>query len=149
MATLRQAVLSALTGDSTLMTILTGGVGDWDTLGRTGLTPGNAVYETDDVRLKPQAVVSYSTEIPALEPYGTRQGRRRFMQLWVYSNSSYATIDSALRRAEVVLHRLQVTTDDAHTALLIYVNDGPDFIADELEGALARYSRYYLQFSRH
>lgn len=147
MATLRAAVKTALTADATLMAILTGGINDFEGYGRLGLTPSNATYAADGITLLPCAVITWSTETPAMETY-SGQGRRRFMQLWVYSHASYATIDSALRRAETVLHRLKISTDDVRQALLIYANDGPDYVDDTMQGALARFSRYAVQFSR-
>lgn len=148
MATLREAVLERLQNDAPLTAILTGGVKDWESLGdgREGLTPSTAAYNGD--LLLPQAVLTWGTEAAVLETYGPVQGRRRFCQVWVYDHSSRATIDAALRRIETVLHRARVATEDANTALLIFANDGPDFLEDALGKAPGRFSRYYVQFTR-
>ena len=147
MATLRAAVKAPLTGDATLMAILTGGLNDFEGYGRLGLTPENAQYEADGITLKPQAVLTWGTETPVLDSYGV-QGMNRFFQLWVYDHDSPALIETALDRARVVLHRRQVTTDDARTALILFANHGPDFVADELQGAAGRFSRYSVRLSR-
>ena len=110
MATLRAAVLALLQADTPLMTLLTGGLSDWDALGREGLTMSTAQLEADGVSIKPTGVLTWSTETPEMESYGTR-GRRRFCQVWAYSHDSYSTIESVLRAAENALHRVTVPTD--------------------------------------
>jgi len=147
-ATLRTIVRTTLAADATLMALLTGGLKDWDTAGRTGLTLKNAVKEADGIRIKPVAVLTWSTESKSMSSYGPTRGRQRFFQLWAYADSSYATIEQMLRRAEVVLDRKQVTADDARLCFIHYVDDGPDGVADELGGALMRTSRYFVEVTR-
>lgn len=147
MATLRAAVKATLLADSTLMSILTGGLNDFEGYGRLGLTPSNAAYAADGITLLPQAVLTWGTETPALDSYGL-QGMTRTFQLWVYDHDSPALIETALNRARIVLHRLQLTTDDARQVLILFANHGPDFVADELQGAAGRFSRYWVRLSR-
>jgi hypothetical protein len=146
-ATLRAAVKSRLTADATLMAILTGGAKDWDELGdgKTGLTPETAAYNGSI--LLPQAVLTWGTETPVMESYGT-QGLRRFLQLWAYDHDSRATIESALKRARTVLHRARVATDDAGTVLVVFASYGPDFLEDALGKAPGRFARFYIQMGR-
>lgn len=147
MATLRAAVLARLQADVPLTTLLTGGINDRDTLGREGLTMSTAALQSDGVSIKPQAVLTWSTETPEMETFGTR-GRRRFASVWAYSHASYALVEAALRAAEDVLHRSLVATDDAGQVLLVYANDGPDFLAEELSNAFGRFARFYIQMGR-
>lgn len=148
MATLREAVKAALVGDAALMALLTGGLKDWDELGRLGLAPETAAYESDGIRLKPQAVLTWSTSSPSLTTYGPTQGERRFCQVWFYTHASYSTIEAAQKRTKVVLNRLRVSATDWGLTMLHFVDDGPDFVADELKGAFAASSRYFVERTR-
>lgn len=157
MTTLRAAFRARLTGDTTLnpalptgtplMSILTGGVHDADSLGRQGLTPSAALRAADGVTLLPTAVIRWSTS----GVYGLRHAERRFVFVWFYADKGGAVIEQAKLRVKALLHRhpLGVTaTDKLGLNFVNWVGDVDDLVAEELQDAAAAYSRFTVDLTR-
>lgn len=152
MATYKAAIKATLTGDATLMALLTGGIYLRDDLGRLGLHPDNtanaAAYDTLTGKLKPCAVLVFST---ANEREIANYTKRRFFSIYFYDDGDYLTIEQAKRRVEVLLSPQGGTVHsatDAGLAATHWANDGAEFTADELGGAMGMFSRYYVDLTR-
>lgn len=95
-------VVSALTGDATLMALLTGGVH------RVEVTRQGTPSAFDaNLELKPCMVVRQESRSP-VGPLD--QGGQVFVVLWVYSRADDGVIDSAVRRAWVLLNGKKLGT---------------------------------------
>ena len=99
---LRSAVLAVLTGDTTLMATLTGGV-----YGETEISR----QETPDAfdangEIEPCALLTMEAEDPT-GPFETSS--RAFVAVYFYARSGYSAIDTALARVYALLHRQRVS----------------------------------------
>lgn len=99
---IRSAILAVLSGDATLLTILTGGVYTATEISRQ-LTPD--AFDSNGEVL-PCALLSVEAEDPA-GPFETSS--RAFVTLHVYERQGYTAIDAALARIYVLLHRQRVS----------------------------------------
>lgn len=151
MATKEAAIKAVLTGSSSWTTLVTGGTFLWDDLGRQGLDPNRAAAlgcydqsDPDNPTLKLTAVLTFSTaserEILA--------SKRQFFRLWLYHENSYPLIRQAITLAYSLLNAKQVTADNEGKPLLRWVDDMQEFVADEMAGAMAGGSRYFVQLRR-
>jgi hypothetical protein len=149
MAAKEAQIKALLTGASPWTTLVTGGTFTWDDMGRLGLTPTVAeslgCYDANG-KLKLTAMLTFGTSAEA----NIITSERQFLQLWLYHDSSYPLIRQALLLAKSLLDRKQTTKTDSQGApFLRWVDDGREFVADELNGVMACYSRYFVQFVRH
>lgn len=149
MAAKEAAVKALLTGSTPWTTLVTGGTFTWDDTGRLGLTPEKAAalhcYDSNGL-LKLTAMLTFGTSSEA----NILTSERQFLQLWLYHDSSYGLIRQARTLAKSLLDRQRTAKTDAEGApFLRWVDDAKEFTADELGGALACYSRYFVQFVRH
>ncbi|MEQ8673300.1 MAG: hypothetical protein RIC84_08795 [Aggregatilineales bacterium] len=147
MATIRTALLAKLEGDATLTGILTGGVWDASEVDRRGVTPREAVYEADGVRLKPLAVVRWrsavSTEIVQIS-------ERRFFEIYFYEDYGYVKIETAKRRVKALLHRELLPVAGEGTYFTVWVDDLGERVMEEEDvfgGASMDMSRFYIIYT--
>lgn len=147
MASKEAAIQTKLTGNAAWTALVTGGTFLFDALGTLGLTPetaeANGCYDANG-KLELTAVLTFDTNSEA-EILTTE---RQFMRIWFYHHDSYSLIRQARRKAKDLLDRQQVTADDEGSPLLRWVDDLRDFTADELGGALAGGSRYFINLRR-
>lgn len=138
MSTLRQAVISLLENDATLMAILTGGVYDRREISRT-LTP--AAYSVVGA-LKPCAVVTLEVTTP-LGP-AEFDFETVYFQVWLYEEAGnhYAAIDPARDRVRALLHRQSVTITNGCVHEIRHA-DGLGDSFDEALNAEMTYERFY------
>ncbi len=145
MATMRAAVKAKLTGDSTLMATLTGGVHDADDLDRTGLTPETAGVYDSLGKLKPCSVIRWRgsdmKEIVA-------NSERRFFEVWLYEDRGWNNIETAKRRIKTLLHRKQVASSNEGLCFMSWAGDLGEFVDDEMGGASADRLRFYIDYTR-
>lgn len=141
------SIPALLTASSSWTTLVTGGTFTWDTTGRQGFEPNTAAalgcYDTSG-KLKLTAVLTFGVANEA-EILKSEVG---FMRLWLYHDSSYALIRQARRLAKNLLDGKQVVSDSEGAPLLRWVDDLQEFVADELEGAMAGGSRYAIRLRR-
>lgn len=149
MASKESLIKSILTVSSTWTTLVTGGTFLYDDLGRVGLdmtaAEANGCYDSSTHKLKLTAVLTFGQSTEA-EVLGSES---EFIRLWVYHDNAFATIRQAKRIAKNLFDKtITSKTTDEGTILIRWVDDMPDFTADELGGALAGCSRYRILFRR-
>jgi hypothetical protein len=142
MATLREAIKTALTGDGSWTALVTGGTKFREEWGRNGLEPETASYDTSG-KLKLSCVLTFSTRVPAEIP---NDSKRTYVHLWLYHDSSYELIQQAQDLARTILNKKQVAVTGKETPLLFWLNDGAEFTAEELQGAAGGMSRFAVQY---
>lgn len=144
MASLRDTIRLALEGDATLTAILTGGVYDASELDREGLSLSDVSKQADGVRIKPTAVLRWRGSNPTDQSDFIPGVESRFMEVWVYADQGYATIDSAIRRIKTLLDLHYFTSDNEGLTYLRWAGDIGEIEAPELGNATADRSRYQI-----
>ncbi len=117
MATMKALIKSILSGDSALSSTLTGGVedvNDWD-IGDDGAN--DAPRDDDGVTLLPHAKIRWRSA-DAFGPFQI-QAERQSVEIYVYQDNGYSTIDSAVRRIKALLHDKYL--HDADDRLLVHL----------------------------
>lgn len=105
-----KAVLAADTGAGGVATLLTGGIYDWDETGRLGISRDNTAtadaFDTNG-KVKPCALLKTRSEQPdgPIDDPAPAQSVREMLELYLYQDDGYATIESAADRAWSLLHR--------------------------------------------
>jgi hypothetical protein len=146
MTTLSEAK-TILEGDSTLLSTATGGVWDWDELGRLGLNRTNtpAAFDSNEI-IKPCVVLKWRSSTP---DYELVDDANQFVSLvdmleaWAYEDDGYSNIRTMLERVYVLLHA-QVLGDDAQVK---WAGDSPQLRDDDLDACVQR-SDYQVYTSR-
>lgn len=107
--------VSRMTADVTLMTIMTGGVYAYGSLGLEGLTRETvpAAFDANGY-LKPAIVAKARPLIPDGEVYDADSqdtSARQIIELWFYQDSGYTSIDSGMARTFILFqgHRFSDT----------------------------------------
>lgn len=88
-----------MTGDATLMAILTGGVFVSGETGRDGLTRGDIAGS--DGWIRPAALVRERAVVPdgwVHDQEAQHASARQVVEIWLYEDASYAAIDAAMNR---------------------------------------------------
>jgi len=147
MASKEAAIKAALTGNAPWVALVTGGTFLFDELGTLGLTPESAeaagCYDADG-KLELTAVLTFDTNTEA----EILTSERQFFRIWYFHHDSYSLIRQARRKAKDLLDRQQVTADNEGRPLMRWVDDIREFTEDDLGGALAAASRYFVQLRR-
>lgn len=144
MATQRAAIKGLLTANAAWNTLVDGGTYLREDVGRTGLSPEGASYDSSG-KLKLTAVIAFST---ATGKEIVRNSERRFFQVFFYHDSSFEQVALARRKAKDLLHQKQATSDAEGLNWIMWADDGPEFTADEMGGAAAAVSRYFVDYTR-
>ncbi len=150
MAALINAIQTVLTGTSAWTTQMTGGTKIPDDLGKNGLHPDDLTVDANGV-MRPTAMLMWSSGTAAEL---AQRSYRHFLYVRLFADptNGWATIRAAQRLLRLpvgdggVLHRRQVQSDTEGHALVCYVNDGPDFYDEALNGAAATFVRLYAEF---
>lgn len=107
------AIKTILEADATLAAAATGGIWDWDETGRLGLnltnTPG--AFDANGI-IKPAIMVKLRSSIPDynLADDNTQYvSLRHNVEIWLYQDTGYITIESMRLRVYALLHTKQVT----------------------------------------
>lgn len=144
MATLRAAFKAALTGDATLMALLTGGVLDAQDLNFTGEGAYEAPRESDGVRLKPHAVIRWGERSPQGSAIKVR-GKLETVEAYVYQDTGFDVIEGAIIRMESLLCDTYLQTDDR---ALAHITEGSftsgELPAEELGNAACKFVRFFV-----
>ena len=144
MATQRAAIKALLTANAAWNTLVDGGTYLREDIGRTGLSSETASYDSNG-KLKLTAVLVFST---ATGKEIVRNSERRFFQVYFYHDSSFEQVALARRKAKDLLHQKQASSTTEGLNWIMWADDGPEFVADELGGAAAAVSRFYVDFTR-
>lgn len=140
MADLRAIVKTALSGDGALAALLTGGFLDASDLSRDGGGINEAPKESDNVRIKPFCITRWreSNELlpDALSPEGET------IEIYVYGDKGYDTIDPALTRIFRVLHKFNPVPDDRDFAHFWRTHISGEMLAEEYAYAPMRFIRF-------
>ena len=144
MATMRDALRTALEGDATLVGLLTGGVYDASELGSDGALPSSVFSSL--ALIQPCAVIRWRGEAPKEIREFTE---RRYVEIWYYADSSaVASLEAAKERAKVVLHRQQLSNVTGKGLNYVeFVDSQGEFTAEEYQNAAADMSRYIVYYS--
>lgn len=92
-----------MTGDATLMAILTGGVFVSGETGRDGLTRGDIAGS--DGWIRPAALVRERAVVPdgwVHDQEAQHASARQVVEIWLYEDSGYTNIDAALARLYIL-----------------------------------------------
>lgn len=107
------AIKTILEADATLLATATGGVWDFDETGQKGLsrTLTPAAFDAAGV-IKPCILIRQRSETPAgglADDAAQYVSTSQVVELWIYQDRGYATIETMRQRCFVLLHGRQVT----------------------------------------
>ena len=150
MATIESDLRTFLEADGTLTGILTGGIYDASELDQNLLTPSTpGLYTSATVpKLKPCLLIRWAEKNPSEV---VDKSRRQFVNFFVYEHRGYANINAAIGRLFDILNRKKVTVTNGSTRRahqFHWDGDAGEYVAEELNGAAANRSTYYVDFTR-
>jgi len=140
MAKLREAVVTLLTSDATLSALLTGGVFNAEDFSFDGGGADEIPYAVDGITIKPFAIVRFQ-ESTTIAPVKVR-AELQSVEIYVYANVAYVTIDSAISRIKTLLNFKDVVADDRDLAYLHDPFTSKEFDAPEIGGASCKFVRF-------
>lgn len=144
MATLHNAFKAVLTSDSTLMALLTGGIFDAAVLDYTGEGASQAPRQSDGVTLKPHAVIRWGAGTPNGSSYKVA-GEVESVEVYVYQDTGYDVIESAILRMRTLLGDRYLTTDDRALAHVLKTPfKGPQITEEALGMAACQFDRFFI-----
>lgn len=140
MATLREAVKTLLEGDSTLMSLLTGGVLDASDLSFDGGGIDELPHVDESSLIKPCAIIRFQDS----DQFGPLQvgGEVEAVEIYVYENSGYSIIEPAIKQIKTLLHRQRVIADDRQLAYFVFSHRSRETNAPELAGIPCKFIRF-------
>lgn len=98
------AIVSVLEGDTTLASLLTGGVHNGANVGEISRQNTPDAFDANK-EIQPCALVQLENEVPFGE---VRHGSQLFVQIYLYERYGYAAINQAKDRIYVLLHRQKI-----------------------------------------
>lgn len=140
MATLRAAFKARLVADTALMTLLTGGITDAADTDPDGGSASEAPRETDGIRLKPHAKIRWraaNTFAPQ-----TLGPLRQTVEIYIYQDRGYATIEAAAKRLKALLHDTYMSADDAKLNHIVLTTISGELPAPEYGDAPLKIVRF-------
>jgi len=141
MPTLRATVKSTLEADATLMTLLTGGIRDSSVLDFTGEGASQAPREADGITLKPHAVIRWGGSNPTGASYKVG-AEAESVEVYVFQDTSYDVIESAIIRIRQLLHDTYLNTSDRALAHVNKAHISGEMPAEELGNAACKFIRF-------
>lgn len=139
MSSERVAIRAALVASASWTSLVSAVNTQWrETWGRNGLEPATAPADANGL-LSPCAVLTMGTRSPANL---THFGETAFFQLWVYHATDFNAVQAALSVARRILDNAYVTADTYGQPRLKWVDVQPEFIDDELGGAVGASARF-------
>ncbi len=144
--TFQSDLMTALTSDSILSAILTGGWFDGENLPREGMTLSNAPKQADGVSIKPFGVIRRR----GMNDEGIRDlnAERGSVEFYIYAHKGYATIEQAISRLKGILNERNFVSSDASTAFLRFAFASGELVAEELASAPFKFVRFNLILRR-
>lgn len=140
MSNLSDAFKAVLSGDATLVTLLPGGVFDSND---TPQDQGGADFTprmTDGVRVKPHTIIRWRSS-QEMEPVTVRAESQN-VEIYIYQDTGYATIDSAVSRIKTLLHMQLINADDRDLAYTRQTFVSGELPATEIGGGTSKFVRY-------
>jgi hypothetical protein len=131
-------IKTVLEADGTLTAIATGGIYDYDEIGRTGInrTSAPAAFDSNEL-IKPCILIKLRSDIPdgalmddALQYVTSRQ----IYEIWLYQDTGFDSIDAMIARVFVLLHGVQI----AGTFQVHWLGDATPFRDDEIDANVNR-----------
>lgn len=151
MTTLRQAVLSRLTGDATLVALATGGIDDDDSLNNQhGLTLEDITSPTSPI-IQPAVFVEWVSADPFGVHDKTLHAERLFLVVYFWQDTGYGTISAMKDRVKRLLHQQRVSYDtpaNQYCYAMLWVGDVLDQKDPEMGGASLEWSRFEVHIRR-
>lgn len=140
MADIYAATKSRLKADATL-TALVGSayILDDDDVGRDGLKLSN-IKPANQPIVSPAIYLHWTTETPFSA--SVLNAVRGFVEVYIYQDTGYATIELARRRVWELLHQQRVAIDNDYLFAFVWAGDVKRQKDDELGGASFERSRY-------
>jgi len=144
MPPLRATLKTTLTGDATLMALLSGVVLDAAVLPQDGGGVGSVPREADGVRIRPFAIIRGGVDSSYQGEDRLLSAGSEFWEVYLYQDVGYGTIDSAIGRIKTLLHDTYITADDRAIAHVLYTFTSADLAAEELGGCPMKMCRYQI-----
>jgi hypothetical protein len=145
---------SILSGDATLVALLTGGILDDTNTGADGVTQtyaqNNSLVNSTTGLLAPFAFIAWSTRTPQALNHADARGEDRFLFVYLYNDATngYGTIETAANRVITLLNQVERTVDSQYTHVTRYVDGSPRTRDDNLFDAATLYLRFVDTFGR-
>lgn len=145
MTSFQATVRGELEADTTLTTILSGGIFDATELDRVGLSLFDAIKDSIG-KLKPCAVIRWRGDHPNGPHFN---GQDRFFEIYLYEDVGYTNINSAKERIFQLLHRTHRTADNVGIGWINFVSGDPgEFVATELGNASGGVMKFQVIYTR-
>lgn len=109
------AIKAILEADATLAAAATGGIWDWDETGRLGLNLTNTPTAFDgNGIIRPAIMVKLRSSIPdydLADDDGQYVSLRHNVEVWIYQDTGYTTIETMRYRVYTLLHTKRVANE--------------------------------------
>jgi len=117
MANLNETLVTLLSDDATLSALLTGGIHNAEDFSSNGGGSDEIPRKANGVQVNPFAIVRFKS----IDPKGPYLigGELQSIEIYVYDNIGYVTIESAISRMKVLLHNKYIDADDRSLVFLI------------------------------
>jgi len=140
MATLAEAILTLLNGDATLSSLLTGGVHNASDFKTAGPSADEIPRQANGVLVDPFAIVRFrDSDVTGPVKVEAEMGS---VEIYLYDNVGYVTIDSALARIKTLLNFKDVTADDRSLAYFQFVHRSTELNAEEYGNIPSKFIRF-------
>ena len=140
MATLAEAIPTLLNADATLSALLTGGVHNAADFSFDGGGADEIPRQANGVLVDPFAIVRFKSSDPK-GPY-LIGGELQSIEIYVYDDSGYVTIESAITRIKALLHNTEVSADDRALVFLIFGHTSGEMNAEEFGNIPCQFIRF-------
>lgn len=140
MATLREAVVTRMTSDGTLTALLTGSIFNAEDFSFDGGGADEIPRAANGVDVLPFAIVRFK----ASNHYGPLlvQGELQSVEIYVYDNVGYVTIDAAISRIKALFHFTEVSANDRQLAFFLTTHISGEMDAPEFGGIPCQFIRF-------
>jgi len=142
-ATLREKVKNILEADTTLMSMLSGGVFDAADFDRDGMSRDDVPTDADDMTILPFATIRYR----GMNDYGPRKidAERGSVEVYIYQDVGYGTIEAAAQRVKTLLNRKYIwDASDYSMGHLVFSHVSGEIPDEGLGNAPCKFVRFSL-----
>lgn len=140
MADFRASIITILSANSTLTTLMAGGIFSSETLDRRGIMLNTAPKLSDGVRINPFIVVRVRGS-GRVRPHNF--GKMTNVEIYYYQDTKYDKIETAKRLVKDLLHQKTLSATDNETfGYMEWVNDIGENVEEELGQTPMSMSRF-------